>query len=61
MILAFHLLIRQITTLVLVPSTAFPHLLLVAVTEATLFKGPFPINAARTFVGAFNVEVTVFP
>ena len=28
---------------------------------ATLFRGPFPINAARTFVGAFNAEVTVFP
>ena len=45
----------------LVPSAAFPHLLLVAVTETTLFKGPFPINAARTFVGAFNAEVTAFP
>ena len=28
---------------------------------ATLFKGPFPINAAKTFVGAFNAEVTAFP
>ena len=28
---------------------------------ATLFRGPFPINVARTFVGAFNAEVTVFP
>ena len=28
---------------------------------ATLFRGPFPINAARTFVGAFNAEVTAFP
>ena len=28
---------------------------------ATLFKGPFPINAARTFVGAFNAEMTAYP
>ena len=61
LILTFHLLIRQVTTRVLVPSAAFPHLLLVAVTEATLFRGHFPINAARTFVGAFNAEVTAFP
>ena len=61
LILTFHLLIRQVTTWVLVPSATFPHLLLVAVTEATLFRGPFPINAARTFVGAFNTKVTVFP
>ena len=27
---------------------------------AILFRGPFPINAARTFVGAFNAEVTAF-
>ena len=27
---------------------------------ATLFRGPFLINAARTFVGAFNMEVTSF-
>ena len=61
LILTFHLLIRQVTIRVLVSSAAFSHLLLVAVTEATLFRGPFPINAARTFVGAFNVEVTAFP
>ena len=45
----------------LVPSAAFPHFLLVAVTETTLVRGLFPINAARTFVGAFNAEVTTFP
>ena len=45
----------------LVPSVAFPHFLLVAVAEATLFRGPFPINAAKTFVDAFNAEVTAFP
>ena len=28
---------------------------------ATLFRGPFLINAAKTFVGAFNAKVTVFP
>ena len=28
---------------------------------ATLFRGPFPINVGRTFVGAFNAEVTAFP
>ena len=28
---------------------------------ATLFRGPFPINAAKTFVDAFNAEVTAFP
>ena len=27
---------------------------------ATLFRSPFPIKVARTFVGAFNAEVTVF-
>ena len=27
---------------------------------ATLFRGPFPIKTARTFVGAFNAEVTAF-
>ena len=42
LILTFYLLIRQVTTRVLVPSAAFPHLLLVAVTEATLFRGLFP-------------------
>ena len=61
LILTFHLLIRQVTTWVLFLSATFPHLLLVAVTKATLFRDPFPINAARTFVGAFNAEVTVFP
>ena len=61
LILTFHLLIRQVTTWVLVPSVAFPHLLLVVVTETILFSGPFPINAAKTFVSAFNAEVTVFP
>ena len=61
LILTFHLLIRQVTTRMLVPSAAFPHFLLVAIIEATLFRGPFPINAARMFVGAFNAEVTVFP
>ena len=28
---------------------------------ATLFRDPFPINAARTFVGTFNAEVLAFP
>ena len=28
---------------------------------ATLFRGLFPINVTRTFVGTFNAEVTVFP
>ena len=35
---------------------AFPLL-----SVATLFRGPFPLNAAKTFVGAFNVEVTAYP
>ena len=42
LILTFHLLIRQVTIWVLVPSVTFPHFLLVAITEATLFKGLFP-------------------
>ena len=42
LILTFHLLIKQVTTRVLVPSTAFPHFLLVAITETTLFRGLFP-------------------
>ena len=41
LILTFHLLIRQVTTQVLVPSAAFPHFLLVAITETTLFRGFF--------------------
>ena len=61
LILTFHLLIRQVTTWVFVPSVAFPHPLLVAATKTTLFRGPFSINAARTLVGAFNVEVTASP
>ena len=35
---------------------AFPLFLV-----ATLFRGPFLINVARTFVGVFNAEVTAFP
>ena len=42
LILTFHLLIRQVTTRVLVPSAAFLHFLLVAITEPTLFRGLFP-------------------
>ena len=42
LILTFHLLIRQVTTRVLVPSAAFPHFLLVVITEATLFRCLFP-------------------
>ena len=61
LILTFHLLIKQVTTWVLVPSAVFPHLLLVAATKATLFRGHFPINVARTFVDTFNTKVTVFP
>ena len=41
MILTFHLLIRQVTTRVPVPLAAFPHFLLVAITEAILFRGLF--------------------
>ena len=43
LILTFHLLIRQVATRVLVPSAAFLHFLLVAITEATLFRGLFPL------------------
>ena len=42
LILTFHLLIRQVTTRVSVPSATFPHFLLVAITEITLFMGLFP-------------------
>ena len=28
---------------------------------ATLFRGPFPIKAVRTFVDAFNAEMTAYP
>ena len=28
---------------------------------AILFRGPFPINAAKTFVGTFNAEMLAFP
>ena len=41
LILTFYLLIRQVTIRVPVPSTAFPHFLLVAITETTLFRGLF--------------------
>ena len=42
LILTFHLMIRQVTTWVPVPSAASPHFLLVAITETTLFRGLFP-------------------
>ena len=42
LILTFHLLIRQVTTRVLIPSAAFPHFLLVTITETTLFRDLFP-------------------
>ena len=42
LILTFHLSIRQIHTRVPVPSAAFPHFLLIAITEATLFRDLFP-------------------
>ena len=42
LILTFHLSIRQVTTRVPVPSATSPHFLLVAITEATLFRGLFP-------------------
>ena len=35
--------------------TAFPLFFV-----ATLFRGLFPINAARTFVGTVNAEVTAY-
>ena len=50
-ILTLHLLIVQAITRVLVPSATFPNPLWVAATKATLFRGPFIINAARTLVG----------
>ena len=28
---------------------------------AILFRGPFPLNAAKTFVDAFNAKVIAFP
>ena len=61
LILAFHLLIMQVTTWMLVLSAAFPNLLWVAATKVALFKGHFLINAARTLLWAFNTEVTVSP
>ena len=42
LILTFHLMIRQVTTWVPVPSAASPHFLLVAITQTTLFRGLFP-------------------
>ena len=47
-----------------VSSAASPYFLLVVITETTLLRGlflPFPINVVRTFVSAFNAEVTSFP
>ena len=43
LILTFHLLIKQVTTWVLVPSVTFPHFLLITITEATLFRDLFPL------------------
>jgi len=51
LISTLHLLLMQIITRVLVPSATFPNFLLVAATNAALFKGPFLINAARMLVG----------
>ena len=42
-ILTFHLLIKQATTRVLVPSAASPHFVLVVITETTLFRCLFPL------------------
>ena len=42
LILTFHLSIRQVATRVPVPSAASLYFLLVAITEATLFRGLFP-------------------
>ena len=50
LILALHLLIMQVTSQVLVSSTAFLNLLWVATTKAALFKGHFFINVARILV-----------
>ena len=36
--------------------TAFPLFFV-----TTLFRGSFLINAARMFVGSFNVEMTAYP
>ena len=41
----------QIITRVLVSSATFPNFLLVAATNAALFRGPFLINAAKMLVG----------
>ena len=46
-ILTVHLLIMQVTTWVLVPSSAFLNLLWVAADKVTLFRGHSFINAAR--------------
>ena len=53
-ILTLHLLIVQVITWVLVPSTTFPNPLWVTATKAALFRGPFLINAARTLVGCIQ-------
>ena len=50
LILALHLLIMQVATWVLVPSTAFPNFLWVAATKAILLRGHFLINAAKSLV-----------
>ena len=56
LISTLYLLIMLIITRVLVPSATFPNFLLVAVTNAALFRGLFLINAARILIGHIQCE-----
>ena len=61
LILSFHLSNGQVTTWVPVPSAASPPFSVSCNNRIHTIQGSFPINVARTFVGAFNAEVTSFP
>ena len=64
LILTFHLSIRQVTTRVPVsssPISRLPPLSVSCNNWSHTVQESFPINVARTFVGAFNAEVTSFP
>ena len=61
LILALHLLVRQVLTPVPVPSTVPSYFLLVAMIEITSFKHLFSFNMIRMLAGAFNADETYFP
>ena len=61
LILALHLLVRQVLISVSIPSTVPSYFLLVAKIEVYTVQTSFLINRIWTLAGAFNAEGTHFP